>query len=98
MVADVAHYGLTPVHRCHWASIDGAGIRNIPVLAALDNDWKLVRNFTRGEAGAFELYNVVGDPSGSNNLIKQRSATTERMMKELMAWDAGIDIVNVSSA
>jgi arylsulfatase A-like enzyme len=59
--------------------------------AWLDNDWKLVRNYTSGEDGAFELYNVVGDPSESNNLIKQRPDIAARMMKELSTWDATID-------
>ncbi len=59
--------------------------------AWLDNDWKLVRNYTSDEDDLFELYNVVGDPSESNNLIEQRPDIAERMMQELMTWDASIE-------
>ena len=59
--------------------------------AWLDNDWKLVRNYTSDEDGAFELYNVVGDPSESHDLMKQRPDIAARMMKELMTWDASIE-------
>ncbi len=59
--------------------------------AWLDNDWKLVRNYTSDEDDPFELYNVVGDPSESNNLIEQRPDIAERMMQELMTWDASIE-------
>ena len=57
----------------------------------LDNDWKLVRNYTSSEDDPFELYNVVGDPSESNDLINQRPDIANRMMKELRAWKASID-------
>jgi len=67
------------------------GFRANAGRAWLDNDWKLVRNYTSGEDGPYELYNVVGDPSESNNLIDQRPDIAARMMKELMAWDAGIE-------
>ena len=67
------------------------GFRVNAGLAWLDNDWKLVRNYTSDEDDPFELYNVVGDPSESNNLIEQRPDIAERMMKELMTWDASIE-------
>ena len=67
------------------------GFRCTAGRAWLDNDWKLVRNYTSGEDGEFELYNVVGDPSESNNLIRQRPDIAARMMKELSVWDASID-------
>ena len=57
----------------------------------MDNDWKLVRNYTSGEDGAFELYNVVGDPSESKNLIRRRPDIAARMMKELGVWDASVE-------
>ena len=57
----------------------------------MDNDWKLVRNYTSGEDGEFELYNVVGDPSESNNLIRQRPEIAARMMKELSVWEASVE-------
>ena len=59
--------------------------------AWLDNDWKLVRNYTSGQDDPYELYNVVGDPSESNDLIKQRPDIAARMMKEFSAWNASVD-------
>ena len=44
-----------------------------------------------GEDEEFELYNIVGDPSESNNLIKQRPDIATRMMNELTVWNAGIE-------
>ena len=67
------------------------GFRAVAGRAWLDNDWKLVRNYTSGEDGAFELYNIVGDPSESNNLIEQRQDIAARMMNELDIWDASIE-------
>ena len=66
------------------------GFRAVAGRAWLDNDWKLVRNYT-SEDGAFELYNIVGDPSESNNLIEQRPHIAARMMNELDIWDASIE-------
>ena len=57
----------------------------------MDNDWKLVRNYTSGEDGDFDLYNVVGDPSESNNLIGQRPDIAARMIDELRVWEASIE-------
>ena len=59
--------------------------------AWLDNDWKLVRNYTSGQDDPYELYNVVGDPSESNDLIKQRPDIAARMMKDFSAWNASVD-------
>ena len=67
------------------------GFRAVAGRAWLDNDWKLVRNYTSGEDGAFELYNIVGDPSESNNLIEQRQDIAARMLNELDIWDASIE-------
>ena len=67
------------------------GFRANTGMAWLDNDWKLVRNYTSGEDGEFELYNIVGDPSESNNLIKQRPDIATRMMNEFTVWDASIE-------
>ena len=67
------------------------GFRANAGLAWLDNDWKLVRNYMSGEDEEFELYNIVGDPSESNNLIKQRPDIATRMMNELTVWNAGIE-------
>lgn len=50
-----------------------------------------MRNYTSGEDDPFELYNVVGDPSESNNLIDQRPEIAAGMMKELAAWIASIE-------
>ena len=57
----------------------------------MDNDWKLVLDYRSGEDGGFELYNLVGDPSESNNLIRQQPDIAARMMKELSVWDASIE-------
>ena len=67
------------------------GFRANAGRAWLDNDWKLVRNYTSGEDGPYELYNVVGDPSESNNLINQRPDIATRMRAELEAWNASIE-------
>ena len=67
------------------------GFRTVAGRAWMDNDWKLVRNYTSGENGEFELYNVVGDPSESNNLIRQRPGIAARMMKELSVWEASVE-------
>lgn len=67
------------------------GFRIVAGRAWLDNDWKLVRNYTSGEDGEFELYNVVGDPSETKNLIRQRPDIAARMRKELSVWEASID-------
>ena len=55
------------------------GFRANAGLAWLDNDWKLVRNYMSGEDEEFELYNIVGDPSESNNLIKQSDRTSRHV-------------------
>ena len=67
------------------------GFRCTAGRAWLDNDWKLVRNYTSGEDGEFELYNVVGDPSESSNLIRQRPDIASRMVAELSVWEASIE-------
>ena len=67
------------------------GFRANAGRAWLDNDWKLVRNYTAGEDGSYELYNVVGDPSESYNLINQRSDIAEKMLAELEEWNASIE-------
>ena len=67
------------------------GFRTVAGRAWMDNDWKLVRNYTSGEDGEFELYNVVGDPSESNNLIRQRPGIAARMMQELGVWEASVE-------
>ncbi|RZO75023.1 MAG: N-acetylgalactosamine 6-sulfate sulfatase [OM182 bacterium] len=67
------------------------GFRANAGRAWLDNDWKLVRNYTSGEDGPYELYNVVGDPSESNNLIDQRPDVAASMLAELEAWNASIE-------
>ncbi|MDE0444630.1 MAG: sulfatase-like hydrolase/transferase [Gammaproteobacteria bacterium] len=67
------------------------GFRVVAGRAWLDNDWKLVRNYTSGEDGEFELYNLAGDPSESRSLIRQRSYIAARMMEELSVWDASVE-------
>ena len=67
------------------------GFRANAGRAWLDNDWKLVRNYTSGEDDPYELYNVVGDPSESNNLINQRPDIATAMLAELEAWNASIE-------
>ena len=67
------------------------GFRVVAGRAWLDNDWKLVRNYTSGEDGEFELYNVVGDPSETKNLARQRPEIADRMMKELAVWEVSIE-------
>ena len=50
-----------------------------------------MRNYTGGDDGSYELYNVVGDPSESHNLINQRSDIAEKMLAELEEWNASIE-------
>lgn len=61
----------------------------------LDNDWKLVQNVTHKPGGqsikeSFELYNVIGDPSETQNLIEQYPEVAERMHGQLKSWSLSV--------
>ena len=61
----------------------------------LDNDWKLVQNVTHNPGGqsikeSFELYNVIGDPSETQNLIEQYPEVAERMHGQLKSWSLSV--------
>ena len=66
------------------------GFRASGGLAWLDNDVKLVRNFTDPSA-PFELYNVASDPEEQHDLIEQQPEVAARMRAELDAWNRSVD-------
>ena len=71
------------------------GFRASGGLAWIDNDWKLVRNYTRKEGGAkgapFELYNLVGDPEETQDLADHHPEIAARMQEQLAAWNRSVD-------
>ena len=67
------------------------GFRASGGLAWLDNDYKLVRNYTAESPEAFELYNLIGDPQEQQNLIEQQPELAGRMRSELDAWNRSVD-------
>ncbi len=67
------------------------GFRASGGLAWLDNDVKLVRNYTAESPEAFELYNLIGDPQEQQNLIEQQPEMAARMRSELDAWSRSVD-------
>ena len=67
------------------------GFRASGGLAWLDNDVKLVRNYTAESPEAFELYNVIDDPEEQQDLIEQQHEVAARMRAELDAWNRSVD-------
>ena len=67
------------------------GFRASGGLAWLDNDYKLMRNYTSDTPDAYELYNLIGDPQEQQNLIEQQPAVAARMRAELDAWNRSVD-------
>jgi hypothetical protein len=43
------------------------------------------------KSGEFELYNIIGDPSETQDLIKHKPALAARMRKQLDAWNRSVD-------
>jgi len=72
------------------------GFRASGGLAWIDNDDKLVRNMKwdrdlGAKSGDFELYNIIGDPSETQDLIKQKPELAARMRKQLDVWNRSVD-------
>lgn len=72
------------------------GFRASGGLAWIDNDYKLVKNMKwnkdlGAKSGDFELYNIIGDPSETQNLIRQKPELAARMQKQLDAWNRSVD-------
>ncbi len=67
------------------------GFRASGGLAWLDNDLKLVRNYTAESPEAFELYNLIDDPEERQNLIDRQPDVAARMRAELDAWSRSVD-------
>ena len=67
------------------------GFRASGGLAWLDNDYKLMRNYTSDTPDAYELYNLIGDPQEQQNLIEQQPEIATRMRSELDAWSRSVD-------
>lgn len=71
------------------------GFRASGGLAWIDNDYKLVRNYTKkkgsGKEAPYELYNLVGDPSEEQDLMEQQPQIAARMRKQLDAWNRSVD-------
>ena len=72
------------------------GFRASGGLAWIDNDVKLVKNMKwdkdlGAKSGEFELYNIIGDPSETQDLIKQQPGIAARMRKQLDAWNRSVD-------
>ncbi|MBX2815722.1 MAG: sulfatase [Saprospiraceae bacterium] len=51
--------------------------------AIITNEWKLIKY----RSGKYEMYNVVADPSESNNLIGQRLPQEKKLISELTKWE-----------
>ena len=67
------------------------GFRASGGIAWLDNDYKLMRNYTSDTPDAYELYNLIGDPQEQQNLIEQQTEIATRMRSELDAWNRSVD-------
>jgi len=72
------------------------GFRASGGLAWIDNDDKLVRNMKwdsdlGARSGEFELYNIIGDPSETQDLIKRKPALAARMRQQLDTWNRSVD-------
>lgn len=67
------------------------GFRASGGVAWIDNDFKLVRNYTAEDPDAFELYNLIGDPREEQDLIHQRPELAAPMLQQLQAWSRSVD-------
>lgn len=67
------------------------GFRASGGLMWLDNDWKLVKNYTKGKEADFELYNLIGDPGEEQDLIKLYPEIASRLRMQLDEWSASVD-------
>ena len=60
----------------------------------LDNDWKLVRNVDydgkKFVTTDYELYNVIGDPTESNNLIEMYPEIAAKMIEQQRKWSLSV--------
>ena len=60
----------------------------------LDNDWKLVRNVDydgkKFVTTDYELYNVIGDPTESNNLIEMYPEVAAKMIEQQRKWSLSV--------
>ena len=56
-------------------------------LAVREGDWKLICDF---DGTAAELYNVVQDPSESNNLAETYPELAQRLVRQVTEWYATI--------
>jgi len=67
------------------------GFRASGGIMWLDNDWKLVNNGSKSGKGAYELFNIIGDPIEQQNLIELHPDIAAGMRKQLDAWSASVD-------
>ena len=63
------------------------GIENLPDLAVRAGKWKLLCDY---DGGRPELYNLDEDQSESNNLAKENSEITHKLIEKLTAWYASM--------
>ena len=70
------------------------GFRANGGLMWLDNDWKLVRNVDyagkKFVTTDYELYNVIGDPMESNNLIEMYPEIAAKMIEQQSKWSLSV--------
>ncbi len=70
------------------------GFRANGGLMWLDNDWKLVRNVDydgkKFVTTDYELYNVIGDPTESNNLIEMYPEIASKMIEQQRKWSLSV--------
>ena len=70
------------------------GFRANGGLMWLDNDWKLVRNVDydgkKFVTTDYELYNVIGDPTESNNLIEMYPEIAAKMIEQQSKWSLSV--------
>ena len=70
------------------------GFRANGGLMWLDNDWKLVRNVDydgkKFVTTDYELYNVIGDPTESNNLIEMYPEIAAEMIGQQRKWSLSV--------
>ncbi len=70
------------------------GFRANGGLMWLDNDWKLVRNVDydgkKFVTTDYELYNVIGDPTESNNLIEMYPEIAAKMIEQQRKWSLSV--------
>lgn len=75
---------------CFWEwryRVFGHPLNQPPRLAVRDGDYKLLMNPDRSRV---ELYNIVQDPSELQNLAAAKPELTDRLAKELLAWNRAL--------